>query len=408
MTIKELNIVEVLPLILNGNLTMKQGAEQLGMSKRQVRRLCRNYEQGGPQGIVHKSRGKRSRNAFSKQLNNQIIKLLHERYYDFGPTFAAEKISEDIDRTISREKIRQLQIAEDLWKPKKKKDRRHYPRRTRRSRLGELVQIDGSDHDWLEGRGERMTLISYVDDATSGTLVARFMPSETTHGYMLTMKEYIQRYGLPKALYSDKHGIFRQNKEEVRDSGKLTAFGKALQELGVELICAHSPQAKGRIERSFGTHQDRLVKELRLAGANTISEANSCLEKYLKKHNQSFSVPPANKESAHRNLSNDIDLNRIFTRREYRKISKDLSFQYKHILYQINSKSVNRLQHQKLEIRETLDGQLLFETMQGTLLEAVPYKEYSTSPQRTLDVKDLATIWPNKNTKKPGKNHPWR
>ncbi len=408
MTIKELKKVDILALITKGKMKMREGAEELGITKRHLRRLCRRYEKEGGKGIAHRSRGQASRNAFTAELNDQIVRLLHKRYYDFGPTFAAEKISEDIERQVSKEKIRQLQIKEGLWKSKKEKERKYHPRRARRSRMGELVQIDGSEHDWLEGRGGRMTLISFIDDATSETVVARFMPYETTSGYMELMKEYIDQRGLPRALYSDKHSIFRQNQNEGYLKGDLTNFGKALKKLGVELICAHSPQAKGRVERSFGTHQDRLVKEMRLAGVETLEEANNFLEKYLEKHNNRFGVEPLIKEDAHKAKGKEVDLNKVFSKREKRTLSKGLSFQYKNVVYQIkNPKNVNRLQNQKIEVLETLDGKLVVETRKGDSLEVISYCEYK-EPQRTIDTKEIGSLWANRKRSQPKKHHPWR
>lgn len=406
MTRKELKHVDVLALVVNGKMTMSEGAKSLGITKRHLRRLRRRYESGGAEALVHQSRGKKGRNAFPEELRAKIVELLYSQYYDFGPTFAAEKISKDLKRKISKEKIRQLQIREGLWVAKKKREKKYHPRRARRSRVGELIQIDGSEHDWLEGRGAKMTLVSFVDDATSET-IARFMPKETTEGYMKLTKEYIEKKGRPRALYSDKHGIFRQNHKGKHLIGKMTQYGRALKELGIELICAHSPQAKGRVERSFGTHQDRLVKELRLAGINTLEEANKFLEGYLEEHNKRFSVKPLSKEDGHQEKK-EIGLNKALSIREQRTLSKGLSFQYKNKLYQLkNQKNINRLQNKKVEIIERLDGRMIVE-LDGAALEVELYDEYRGEMQKTLGSKEIGSLWttPKKRTTK--KNHPWR
>lgn len=407
MTTKELKKIEVIALVNKGEMKMSEGARKLGLTKRHLRRLRRVYEKEGGEGIAHKSRGRRSWNAFPEKLEEEIAKLLHQRYSDFGPTFAAEKISEDLGRTVSKEKIRQLQIKEGLWKAKKKKEKRYHPRRKRRSRRGELVQIDGSDHDWLEGRGERMSLILFIDDATSEIPLGEFVRAETTKDYMRLTKEYIEENGAPEALYSDKHSIFRQNQKEGHLKGDLTQYGEALKELDIELICAHSPQAKGRVERSFGTHQDRLVKEMRLAGIETLEEANVFLKKYLVRHNKKFSIKPLSKENAH--IEKEANLEKIFAIREKRVLSKGLSFQYKNVLYQLkNPREPNRLQNQRIHILEKLNGDLVIETHKGESLEVIPYNEYTGEVQKTLGVKEIGASWALKKTVRPKRKHPWR
>jgi transposase-like protein len=407
MTTKELKKIEMLALVSKGEMKMAEGARKLGMTKRHLRRLRRVYEKEGGEGIAHKARGRKSRNAFSEKLEEEIAKLLHHRYSDFGPTFAAEKIREDLGRNVSKEKIRQLQIKEGLWKAKKKKEKRYHPRRKRRSRKGELVQIDGSDHDWLEGRGERMSLILFIDDATSEIPLGEFVKAETTKDYMRLTRDYIEENGLPEALYSDKHSIFRQNQKEGYLKGDLTQYGVALKEVGIELICAHSPQAKGRVERSFGTHQDRLVKEMRLAGIETLEEANKYLKKYLVRHNKKFGVAPLSKENAHKEKQANLD--KIFAIREKRVLSKGLSFQYKNVLYQLkNPREPNRLQNQRINVLEKLNGDLLVETQEGESLEVIPYKEYTGEVQKTLDAKEIGVSWASKRKVKPKRKHPWR
>ena len=409
MSEKEQARHRILSQIDRRELTMSAGARELGISVRQLRRSRRRYEKGGLAALVHQNRGKPSGRALNPILRKQIVRLLHERYPDFGPTFAAEKISLDIGKSISGEKIRQIQAEEGLHRPKKRKKGTYHPRRKRRSKEGELIQADGSIHNWLEDRGPSMTLITFIDDATSKVKLARFVPSETTAAYMQLMKVYVETYGRPMSLYVDKHSIFRQNNKEVRERGELTNLGTALDELGIELICANSPQAKGRVERGFGTLQDRLVKEMRLAGITSMEEANDFLTEFLDKHyNPRFSVHPASSEDAHREADSGIDLRLIFTKRATRKLSKNLTFQYENVLYQVNAPNeVNRLRNRLVEVRITLEGEMKVSTSWGKHLEFEVYEEFNRPVQRTLDVKDLERLWVDKR-RKPGRYHPWR
>ncbi|GAB4229631.1 MAG: ISNCY family transposase [Chlamydiales bacterium] len=403
---KEVQRQAVLIQVEPEELKMKEAADAVGISVRQLRRSRRRYEKGGLSYLAHKSRGKPSGRALSKEDNIKIRKLLHERYSDFGPTFAAEKLTIDLGRMISNEKIRQIQIEEGLHRPKRRRQGRYHPRRKRRSREGELVQTDASEHDWLEN-GIPINLIVFIDDATSKIKYAGFVESETTRAYMILSKGYIERYGRPRAFYVDKHGIFRQNNKEAREQGIFTNFGQSLRELDIELICAHSPQAKGRVERGFGTLQDRLIKEMRLAGIKTIDEANRFLPPFISDYNTRFSVPPKESEDAHRPLNKNIDLKMVFTTRETRKLSKNLTFQYEGILYQIDeAELVNRLRNQKVEIRTTSAKEMLVTSSWGKSLKFEAYGPEKPI-QRTLDTKDLNQLWPTK-CRRPSKYHPWR
>jgi len=213
-----------------------------------------------------------------------------------------------------------------------------------------------------------MSLILFIDDATSEIPIGEFAKAETTRRYMKLTKEYIKENGLPRGIYSDKHSIFRQNQKGGHLKGELTQYGMSLKKIGIELICAHSPQANGRLERSFGTHQDRLVKEMRLAGIRTLEKANRLLKGHLKKHNEKFGVKPLKEENGHE--ENRVDLDRAFTIKEERTLSKGLSCQYKNRCYQIKApQNINRLQNKKIQILEKLDGQLIVETANGEALK---------------------------------------
>ncbi len=408
MTKKELDRGEALAKLTSGELQSSVAASRLGISKRQLRRLRRRYESDGIEGLCHRSRCKPSGRSMQPEVLRKATKLLRDQYHDFGPTLAAEKLRDWHKISISREKTRQLLIKEGLWQPKKKRNRSYHPRRPRRSREGELVQIDGSDHGWLEGRAERFTLIIFVDDATSKIQLARFVEAETTRNYMLLSKEYIEQYGCPQGFYSDKHSIFRQNNPEVRERGVLTNFGVSLKEAGIELICANSPQAKGRVERAFGTLQDRLSKELRLADVCSMEEANAFLLGFIKDYNIRFSVDAKLGENAHRPAPK-CDLNLVFSFRETRRLSRNLSFQYRNTLYQVDHQEErNRLSRTQVRIKETLDERIVVENEKGRQLNFSPYSEYLGPVQATLDVKDLATLWADRKPNRPARNHPWR
>ena len=408
MNRRELFKCSILGQVLAGRLTNRQASLKLNLHIRQIQRLKKRYSIGGSAAIVHRSRGRPSGRAIPSELKDTISKLLFSRYSDFGATFAAEKLQEEFDITVSVEWLRKLQVELGLRKVKKRRSNsRFHPRRTRRPRRGELVQIDGSDHLWFEDRAPRCTLLSFIDDATSEVLFARFVPSESYQSYAEAMRDFFKNEGLPAAFYSDKHGVFWQTNKDARERGKLTTLGRNLKELKVEMICANSPQAKGRIERSFGTHQDRLVKEMRLTGIDDVESGNLFLESYLRKHNRKFSVPPAARESAFTPLDKGLDLNKARGRHETRKLSKDLSFQHERTLYQaINVKLPRRAAGSEVRIMKTVDGELEF-TLGGKPLEVVPYCEYS-SPQPTMDAKDISTATFGGKGHKPKRQHPWR
>ena len=237
-------------------------------------------------------------------------------------------------------------IEEGLWKSKKKKVLKVYQRRERRSRFGAMLQGDGAPHDWFEGRAPKCSFLQFVDDATSKTTAARFVEAEGTEGYLELLKEQLKTYGRPLALYVDNHVTFRVNREEIKKGTGITHFGRVLK----ELICAHSLQAKGRVERKHGVFQDRLVKEMRLRGISSIEEGNRFLPEFLKEMNLRFGIEAANPEDAHRSLRKRDDLDRIFARREARKLSKNLTFQHRGILYLIQTKTPNRLKHATVEV----------------------------------------------------------
>ncbi len=275
MSAKELNRLEVLGRVIERRLTQRQAAEQLGLSERQVRRLCRALGQQGAAGLVSRKRGRPSNRKLPAAAREHALGLVRGRYADFGPTLAREKLWEHHGVAVSTETLRQWMIDAGLWVPRSQRPRRAHQPRHRRSGLGELIQIDGCEHAWFEERGPKCTLLVYVDDATSRLMELRFAASESAFDYFASTRAYLERYGKPVALYSDKASIFRVSASEARRTAGITQFGRALSELNIDILCANTPQAKGRVERAHLTLQDRLVKELRLRGISTSTSRSS-------------------------------------------------------------------------------------------------------------------------------------
>ena len=308
-------------------LRQREAAERLGVSIRQFKRLVRAWRQDGDAGLVSRQRGQPSNHRLPDLTVQQIEQHLLATYPDFGPTLAAEKLAERDGIVVSRETVRHIQVRLGLHKPKSRRKKRLFPSRTRRSRFGELVQIDGSPHEWLEGRGPRCTLIVFIDDATSRLLGLRFVPAESTAAYNATLRACVLEHGRPLSFYSDRHGIFRVNAKDAESGDGKTEFGRVVERLGIELINAHTPQAKGRVERSNQTFQDRLIKEMRLAGINAMEAANAFLPSYIIKWNERFAVPPRDATSACRPWTKTADeLDDALARREERKLTKTLTF----------------------------------------------------------------------------------
>lgn len=298
-------------------------------------------------------------------------------------------------------------INQGLWKPKRKKERKIYQRRTRRSCFGELLQADGSPHDWFEGRGDKCTLLHFVDDATSKITAGKFFPTETTNGYLDVLEEQIQSYGRPLSLYSDKHSIFKINREQVKEGTNQTHFNKVLEELNIEHICAHSPQAKGRIERANATLQDRLVKEMRLKGISSIEEGNAFLPEFIADYNQRFGKAPKDLEDAHRPLGAEDDLEVIFAQKTIRKLSKNLTFQHKGALYQLETKSPNRIRKTHVQIIERR-GKPIDVEIGGIVYKYTEWRDVAYKGPQVLDAKELEGHWRSLGKTKPKRNHPWR
>jgi transposase len=333
MSAKELDRLEIIGRVVERRLTQWKAAEQLGLSLRQVERLCRAYRADGAVGLVSRKRGRASNHRLPSAIRERAVDLLRRRYADFGPTLACEKLAEHHGVAISCETLRHWMIDAGLWVPRSQRPRRVHQPRHRRSCLGELVQIDGCDHAWFEDRGPKCTLLVYVDDATSRLMELRFVASESAFDYFASTRTYLERHGKPVAFYSDKASIFRIAAPEPANGAGITQFSRALSELNIDIVCANTPQAKGRVERAHLTLQDRLVKELRLRAISTPQVANAYLPEFLADYNERFACAPQSPYDAHRPLRDDEDLDLIFTWQEERKLSRNLTLQYKRVIY---------------------------------------------------------------------------
>jgi transposase len=361
MSTRELERLEVLGRVVERRLTQWKAADQLGLSLRHVERLCRAFRANGAAGLVSRQRGHRSNRRLAAALREQVVDLVRNRYTDFGPTLACEKLAEQHGVEISRETLRHWMIDAGLWVPRSRRVRRVHQPRHRRSALGELIQIDGSDHAWFENRGPKCTLLVYVDDATSRLMELRFVASESTFDYFTSTRAYLERHGKPVAFYSDKASIFRIARPGQPKRPRVTQFGRALSELNIDILCANTPQAKGRVERAHLTLQDRLVKELRLRGLSTPETANAYLPEFLADYNKRFACEPQSCHDAHRPVRDDEDLDLTFTWQEERKLSKNLTFHYKRVIYLVEPGSeALALAGERCRVHEHEDGRVEF------------------------------------------------
>lgn len=408
MTAKELSRLDAMQQLQSGQANQAQIARRLQISVRQIKRLWRAYRTGGPSALISGHRRHAGNRKRDSALLEQAMMLVRERYHDFGPTLASEKLRECHGLNIDRETLRKAMISAGLWKSKPRKHAYHPPRERRR-RFGELIQIDGSPHNWFEERGARCTLLVFIDDATSAIVGARFVKAETTNAYFTLASEYFARHGLPEALYSDRYSVFRINRDRQAFKTEPTQFARAMDELGIELICANSPQAKGRVERANRTLQDRLVKELRLAGISDITAANQFLPAYLADHNRRFARPAQDFDNAHLALRPEQQLERILACRYARRLSKDLTLQHEGRLYHIiNAQRRIAFPKAAVVLVQCLDGTILIER-QGTQLE---YKTTQRPPQPAIrcakELEPVSRRIPNpKKAHTPPLTHPW-
>lgn len=341
MSAKEANRLKVITLFEAGTISRKEAAKRMDVTQRQVSRLAKRHKLDGISGLVSKRRGVPSNRKISEETLMVAMDLIRLNYQDFGPTLAAEKLRERHNLNFSVETVRRAMIGAGIWQAKRGNDSVSHPMRKRRASFGEMIQIDGSPHDWFEGRdnqpGTLTTLLVFIDDATGRLTDLRFVAHETTLDYMRVLHEHIQTFGVPVSLYSDKHSIFRINAKEA-DMGAETQFSRAARELGIECIHAHSPQAKGRVERANQTLQDRLVKEMRLNGINNSEEANAWISGYIKDFNRRFAVNPHSDVDAHSPfLGTTGELTDILSVHTARTLSKNLSCQFENKVMQVET-----------------------------------------------------------------------
>jgi transposase len=403
MTDTEIKRVKIIAMVNDRHFTQREGAEKLRISERHFRRLLKQYRDEGDQGLISGHRGKPSNNRMEGTKREAIVQLLKTNYPDFGPTLASEKLLELEGIQVSKETVRQLMIEAELHEPKVKKKAIAHPLRERKARFGEMVQIDGSYHAWLEDRAEKACLLLFIDDATSEPVAARFVPTETYFAYGELCKDYFAARGLPKIFYSDKFGVFRVNTPNTTSSDAITQFGRALKELDIDLICADSPQAKGRVERANQTFQDRLVKEMRLLNIDHYDDANLFLPVYLKDYTARFAVCPRDPVDAHRPLEENCDLDWIFSWQGTRIISKDLRIQFEKVVYQVvTDRPAYALQHRKVTVASHADGTILFQ-LNKQPLEVKIYKQQPKQAE-VVSSKTMEQV----HVHKPAADHPWR
>lgn len=359
MSKTELDRAAVLERVLAKRLSLRKAATELGLSERQTSRLLKIYMSLGAPGLISRKRGKRSNRAYPAALKRQVLGFIRAHYSDFGPTLACEKLEERHGIHISKETVRLWMIEDGLWIQGFKLKRVQQPRQ-RRDCFGELIQIDGSHHRWFEDRGPKCALLVFIDDATGRLMDLHFCESENTFDYMIATQRYINQYGKPLAFYSDKHSIFRSQHVNNAGADNTTQFGRALHELNIDIICANTPQAKGRVERANGTLQDRLVKELRLAGIDNIDHANDFVDEYMAHHNAKFMVEPRFPINAHRPVESHEDLDQIFCQKYQRVVSHQLVVQYDKVQFHLEESDLSRrLAGRQITVCDYPDGRLL-------------------------------------------------
>lgn len=376
-----------------------KAAEILGLSVRQVRRIIKRVRIEGDKGIVHRSRGRPSNKSLPEETKERVIDLYREKYDDFGPTLACEKLCEIDGISVGRETLRSWLIESGDWKGRRK-GRKHRQWRERKDYLGEMVQIDGSHHDWFEGRGEKAVLMGYIDDAT-GKVFGWFYDYEGTIPALDSFKRYVRKNGIPLSVYLDMHSTYKSTakpttEENLRNTEPLSEFERAMKELGVQVIHARSPQAKGRIERLFGTLQDRLVKEMRLRGISGVEEANEFLGEYLPKHNKRFAIAAKERGDLHRRVPRGMDLDRILCMKVERVLRNDFTVSYDNKIYQIKE----RTNAKKVIVEERINGSIVIR-YRGAALR---YREIETRPP----VEKRQRIFVLKKRWRPSADHPWR
>jgi len=406
MSPEELRRVSVINQSMGRLITQVKAAEIIGVSDRQMRRLIKRVRKEGNKGIIHKLRGKPGQRRIDDEIKTKAIELCKERYWDFGPTFASEKLYELDKIKVHHDTLRRWLIDTDKGKREwQRKARPHRKWRQRKDCFGEMVQMDGSHHDWLEGRGPWLILMGYIDDAT-GITFGRFYDYEGTMPAMDSLRRYIETYGIPQSIYLDKHSTYKSPKkqtieEQLRNEVPMTQFERAAKELGIIVIHANSAPAKGRIERGFGTQQDRLIKEMRLAGIKTKDEANKFLEVYLPKHNKKFSISPAKKANLHRKSPGKKELKKILCIQTKRHLGNDAVIQHKSKFYQVEDIPWRRIK--RVIVEDRFDGSMHVRN-NGSYFK---YREIAAKLIRRSETGKKETRRPRK-VYIPPPDHPWK
>ena len=435
LTTKEQSRIQVLNGVLEGKVTAVEAAGLMEVSERHTWRLLAAYRKEGPAAVAHGNRGRKPATTTCLGTQQKVRELAKGPYAGLNHTHLTEMLAEREGIDLSRSTMRRILLAGGLRSPRIRRASKRYSRRERYPQEGMLLQIDGSRHDWLQGRGPYLTLIGAVDDATGTAPFALFRQQEDAHGYMLMLKDIIDHHGVPLALYSDRHGIFQRSPkepeslaEQLRGRRDPTQFGRALEELDIRLILAHSPQAKGRIERIWGSFQDRLVSELRLAGASTIEQANKVLWNFLPRFNQRFGVAPAQPGSAYRQLTPGVSLDATLCFKYLRTVANDNTVRFNGATIQLLADDLRAsYARAKVEVQERLDGSTVV-VHQGKTLAAEPAPHgpvilrarngrrsngHVTSTGASTHSAQKPNPRPTTKTKtgpprKPAPNHPWR
>lgn len=399
MSRKETNQINVFERLKNREIKQKEAGMILNLSTRQIGKKLKVFRRLGPKGLIHLLRGRPSNNQLDPKIKQKVIALIENRYPDFGPTFASEKLEENHSLIVNHETLRLMMIACGLWQANRRKVK-HRQWRERKDCFGELIQLDGSDHDWFEGRAPVCTLLAFIDDATGKLSHLEFAP-ETTLAVMSATKKYILKHGLPYEFYVDRGKVFKVNLNN-EEEGKVTQYRRAIEELSGKMTYARSPQAKGRVERLFGTLQDRLVKELRLRDISTIEKANEFIEsEYLTRHNKKYSVEPKSNTNLHREVRM-YDLDGILCLKEARVLTSDFTLRHNNKWYQLEKKQKTLIfPKNEITVKTHLDG-MVHLSIRNTDL----YFHEIDKPikERTRSVKQIIERKPWK----PPVNHPWR
>jgi uncharacterized glyoxalase superfamily protein PhnB len=409
MTEKELSRYDIIKNLIDDKINGTDASKQIGISVRHVKRLKLRVDKDGAEGLIHKGRGKESNRKLDPNIVKKAEKHLKEKYYDYGPTFASEKLDEVHDIKLGKETVRGIMTNMGLWQPKsRKQSKKWHVWRARKDNYGEMQQFDGSYHYWLEDRAEEMCLLLSVDDSTGKITHAKFDINESTIAVFKFWTEYFAKNGLPLSIYLDKFSTYKINHKNAADNkDMITQFQRAMNQVGGKLITAHSPQAKGRVERMFETLQDRLVKELRLEGIATIEEANKFLVEYIPKFNAKFAVAPNRRKNLHKALNKEIKekIPQIFSIQEQRKVNNDYTVMYKTKYFQLDQEQTTTVyKKDTVVVEEHLDGSIKI-NMKNKYLN---YKVLPNRPKKEIDIKLPAITARKQPSYKPPIDHPWR